>query len=59
MKINGGMGYQGAEKGRGMFLFASGTFHAVLKHQPGTNTNLSGVTVGETDLDITFTINVQ
>jgi len=40
-------------------VIASGTFRVVLKHQPGTKTNLSGVTVGETDLDITFTINVQ
>lgn len=37
----------------------SGTFRVVLKHQPGTKTASSGSTVGETDLDLTFTINIQ
>jgi hypothetical protein len=37
----------------------SGTFRVVLKHQPGTKTATSGSTVGETDLDLTFSINVQ
>lgn len=37
----------------------SGTFRVVLKHQPGTKTPVSDATVGETDLDLTFTINVQ
>ncbi len=37
----------------------SGTFRVVLKHQPGSKTEASGSTVGETDLDLTFTINVQ
>ncbi len=38
---------------------ASGTFRIVLKHQPGTKTATSGSTVGETDLDLTFSVNVQ
>ena len=37
----------------------SGTFRVILKHQPGSKTSTSDVTVGETDLDITFTLNVQ
>ena len=37
----------------------SGTFHLILKHQPGSKTTTSGSTVGETDLDLTFTVNVQ
>jgi hypothetical protein len=37
----------------------SGTFRVMLKHQPGTKTATSGSTVGETDLDLTFTINIQ
>lgn len=37
----------------------SGTFRVLLKHQPGTKTSSSGSTVGETDLDLTFVINVQ
>lgn len=37
----------------------SGTFRLVLKHQPGSKTATSGSTVGETDLDLTFTVNVQ
>jgi hypothetical protein len=38
---------------------ASGTFRVVLKHQPGTKTSMSDATVGETDIDLTFTVNVQ
>jgi len=38
---------------------ASGTFRVVLKHQPGTKTPVSDATIGETDLDITFPMNVQ
>ncbi len=38
---------------------ASGTFRVLLKHQPGQKTASSGSSVGETDLDLTFTINVQ
>lgn len=38
---------------------AAGNFRVVLKHQPGTKTATSGSTVGETDLDLTFTVNVQ
>lgn len=38
---------------------ASGTFRLVLKHQPGTKTPVSDATIGETDLDITFPLNVQ
>lgn len=37
----------------------SGTFRVILKHQPGSKTATSGSSVGETDLDLTFTINVQ
>jgi hypothetical protein len=37
---------------------AAGTFRVVLKHQPGVKSATSAVTDGETDLDITFTINV-
>jgi hypothetical protein len=40
-------------------VMATGTFRVVLKHQPGTKTATSGSTVGETDLDLTFSINVQ
>lgn len=36
----------------------SGSFRIVLKHQPGIKTQTSGINIGETDLDITFTINV-
>ena len=38
---------------------ASGTFRVVLKHQPETKSATSDVNVGETDMDITFTLNVQ
>lgn len=38
---------------------ATGTFRIILKHQPGTKTATSGSAVGETDLDLNFTINVQ
>lgn len=38
---------------------SSGTFRVVLKHQPGVKSTTSDFKVGETDLDITFTINVQ
>lgn len=37
---------------------ASGTFRVLLKHQPELKTASSGSDVGETDLDITFTVNV-
>lgn len=37
----------------------TGTFRLVLKHQPGAKTATSGSTVGETDLDLTFTVNIQ
>lgn len=37
----------------------TGTFRLVLKHQPGAKTTTSGSTVGETDLDLTFTVNIQ
>lgn len=36
----------------------AGTFRVVLKHQPGTKTTTSGVSVGETDLDLSFTLEV-
>lgn len=38
---------------------AGGTFRILLKHQPGLKTATSASTVGETDLDLTFTITVQ
>ena len=40
-------------------LPAAGTFRVILKHQPGQKTAISGNSVGETDLDVTFTITVQ
>jgi hypothetical protein len=38
---------------------ASGTFSILLKHQPDLKSATSDSNTGETDLDITFTINVQ
>jgi len=38
---------------------ASGTFRIILKHQPGLKSASSTATDGETDLDLTFTINVN
>ena len=38
---------------------ADGTFRILLKHQPGTKSAASDSNVGETDLDITFLLNVQ
>lgn len=38
---------------------SSGTFRVVLKHQPELKSQTSGADVGETDLDVTFTINVN
>lgn len=38
---------------------ASGTFRIVLKHQPDLKSDTSDSNTGETDLDITFAINVQ
>ena len=38
---------------------ATGTFRVVLKHQPSLKTTTTGTDVGETDLDISFTMNVQ
>lgn len=37
----------------------SGTFSVLLKHQPDLKTATSASTVGETDLDLEFTLNVQ
>jgi hypothetical protein len=37
----------------------SGTFRVVLKHQPGLKSSTSSFSDGETDLDVTFNINVQ
>ena len=34
----------------------TGTFRIVLKHQPGLKNGTSGVNIGETDMDITFSI---
>jgi len=38
---------------------ASGTFHVLLKHQPDLKSDTSDSNIGETDLDISFTINIQ
>ncbi len=35
-----------------------GTFNVVLKHQPGLKSETSSAAVGETDLDVTFNLNV-
>jgi hypothetical protein len=38
---------------------ALGSFRVLLKHQPGLKSDTSDSTTGETDLDLTFTVNVQ
>lgn len=38
---------------------ASGTFRVILKHQPGLKSASSTSETGESDLDLTFTINVE
>ncbi len=38
---------------------SDGDFRVVLKHQPGLKTGTSDATVGGTDVDITFTININ
>jgi hypothetical protein len=38
---------------------ASGSFRVLLKHQPDVKSDTSDSNTGETDLDITFTINIQ
>ena len=38
---------------------STGTFQIVLKHQPDLKSEESSSSIGETDLDIPFTINVQ
>lgn len=38
---------------------SNGTFRVLLKHQPGLKTDTSGAEVGETDLDISFSLGVQ
>jgi hypothetical protein len=38
---------------------SAGTFRVLLKHQPALKTGTSGSSNGETDLDITFEINIQ
>ncbi len=37
----------------------SGTFRIVLKHQPDLKTAVSDVNTGESDIDVTFTLNVN
>lgn len=37
----------------------SGTFRVLLKHQPGLKTDTSDSNTGETDMDLTFTLNVN
>lgn len=36
----------------------NGNFRLVLKHQPDLKNGISGVNIGETDMDITFTVNI-
>jgi hypothetical protein len=38
---------------------ASGSFRVLLKHQPNLKSDTSDSNTGDTDLDITFTINIQ
>lgn len=38
---------------------ASGTFNIILKHQPDLKSASSTSSTGETDIDLTFTINIQ
>jgi hypothetical protein len=38
---------------------ATGTFRVVLKHLPGLKTETSGVDIGETDLDVTFDLEIK
>lgn len=38
---------------------STGSFRVVLKHQPGLKSQTSGINIGETDMDITFTVNIQ
>jgi hypothetical protein len=37
----------------------AGTFRILLKHQPELKSDTSDSSVGETDLDVTFTVNVD
>jgi hypothetical protein len=37
----------------------SGSLRVVLKHQPGLKSQTSGINIGETDMDLTFTVNIQ
>ncbi|OKL40956.1 hypothetical protein [Pontibacter flavimaris] len=38
---------------------STGSLKITLKHQPGLKTDESDVTIGETDIEATFTVNVQ
>lgn len=38
---------------------ASGTFRVILKHQPDLKSTTSTATVGESDVDLTFTLNIN
>ena len=38
---------------------STGTFRVILKHQPELKSATSSSSTGETDLDLTFTINIQ
>lgn len=40
-------------------VVSSGTFRIILKHQPGVKSATSSSDTGETDLDLSFTINIQ
>jgi hypothetical protein len=49
----------GLETGWHTGAAASGTFRVVLKHQPDVKSEVSGFEQGETDLDITFPVQIQ
>ena len=38
---------------------SGGTFRVLLKHQPGIKSDTTGSTDGDTDIDVTFTLNIQ
>ena len=40
-------------------MTAGGTFTVRLQHQPGVKTNMTGASDGETDFNLTFTLNIQ
>ena len=38
---------------------SDGSFRVLLKHQPGIKSDTTGSTDGDTDIDVTFTLNIQ